>query len=209
MEDAMDVEALVRTAETMESAGPLRAMPPELAEYEDAENPEVRGGWQIQTPASADWALLRLAECEAEEAEITRQEEAAIKRVRERAEALRAKAARGGAYFRFKLLVYAEDHRGEIVKGKKKSRDFLHGRIGFRKRGGKLVVKEAAALEEWLLAQPVEAGLYRMKIAPEMRALQEAAKRDGIVPPGCDWEIEYEDVHIEASAPETALAKGE
>lgn len=205
----MDVNAFIDTAETNEPAGPLREMPLDLAEYEDSENPEVRGGgWQITTIQSADWALLRLAECEAEATEIDRQAEAAIRRVRERADALKAKAARGASYFTFKLMEYAERSRGEIVKGKKKSRDYLHGRIGFRKKGGKLRVTDKDALRDWLVTQPVESGLYRMSIEPEMRALQEACKADGIVPPGMEWEPEYEDITIEAQAPETALAKG-
>ena len=57
----------------------------------------------------------------------------------------------------------------------------------------------------WLLAQPVEAGLYRMKVSPEMRALQDRFKTTGEVPPGMDVVPESESITVEAIAPERAL----
>jgi phage host-nuclease inhibitor protein Gam len=197
---------LIRTAETMAPAA--ENLPAEIASYEDAENPEVRGAWQIETLQSADWALARMAECEAEAAEIDRQAKAAIERVKARAEELKAKSARGAGFFRFKLLAYAERHRTAILgTGKKKSRDFMHGRISWRAKPERIVVEDPGALEAWLLAQPPEEGLYRVKLEPEMRALQERFKETGEIPPGCDYEHEHEDIKIEASAPETALER--
>lgn len=206
----MDVNAIIATAETMEPAPPVAelTMPAELVGYEDEQDPAVRGGWQIETTGSADWALRRLGECEAEAEEIHQQAEAARAQIAAREAELTERAGRGAAYFRFKLAEWAETHRDEIQRGKKKSRDFIHGRIGFRKKGGRLVVNDAAELEGWLLAQPVEAGLYRLKVAPEMKALQERFKATGEIPPGCDVEPETESIHIEATAPEAALAKG-
>lgn len=205
----MDVNALIKTAETMAPADPLRAgpLPDDLATYEDSENPEVSGGWQIETIASADWALCRLAECEAEGEEIERQAEAAIKRIRERAEVLKAKVARGAGFFRYKLAVYAETHRGELLRGKKKSREFLHGAIGWRRTGGRLRVADKDALLAWLAEQPITSGLYRMKLEPEMAAIQSAFKERGEIPPGCEIEPETDEIKITANAPETALAK--
>jgi phage host-nuclease inhibitor protein Gam len=206
----MNVLDLIHTAETNEAAPPLRAGPmsEEIAAYEDEHDPAVRGAWQIDSLGSADWALARLAECEAEAAEIDRQAAATIERVRRRAEELKTKAARGAAFFSYKLMAFAETHRATLLgSGKKKSREFLHGKIGWRKKGGKLVVRDREALCEWLALQPVEAGLYRMKLEPEMRAIQERFKAAGEIPPGCDFEPEYEDIEIKASAPETALAR--
>jgi phage host-nuclease inhibitor protein Gam len=203
---------LIRTAETNEPAPPLRAgeMPEALAAYEDEQDPAVRGPWAIDSLGSADWSLSRLAECEAEAAEIDRQAEAAIAKIRKRADELKAKAARGAAFFSYKLLAFAETHRATLLgSSKKKSRDFIHGRIAFRKKGGRLVVKDKDALLAWLATQPVEAGLYRMKLEPEMRAIQEQFKTAGEIPPGCDFEPEFEDVVIEANAPEAALVRGQ
>jgi phage host-nuclease inhibitor protein Gam len=206
----MNVLDLIHTAETNEAAPPLRAGPmsEEIAAYEDEHDPAVRGVWQIENPASADFGLLRLSECEAQVTEIERQEAATIERVRRRAEELKSKARRGVNFFTYKLLAYAETHRAALLgTGKRKSREFLHGKITYRKKGGRLVVKDREALCEWLALQPVEAGLYRMKLEPEMRAIQERFKAAGEIPPGCDFEPEYEDIEIKASAPETALAR--
>ena len=194
---------LIKTAETL---GPAPDAPEVLAYDGD----EVERGWQIETVTSADWALQRLAECEAEAAEVDRQAEAAIERIRKRAAELKLRASRGAGFFRFKLTEYAETHRSALLgTGKKKSRDFVHGRIGWRQHKGKIVVQDAAALETWLLEQPVEAGLYRTKVEPEKRALTEWFEKTDTLPPGCVYEPGREELTITAVAPEAALAKKE
>jgi phage host-nuclease inhibitor protein Gam len=180
-----------------------------LAGYEDDNDPTVKGAWQITTTTSADWAIQRKAECDAEAEEIDRQAEAAIARIRARADALKAKAARGAAYFTYKLAEWAERNRETLLHGKKKSRDFIAGTIGWRKAGGRLKVNDKDALLAWLVTQPIESGLYRMAVEPEMRALQESAKRDGPIPPGCIWEPESETFYVKTEAPATTLAKKE
>ena len=199
----MNVLDIIKAAEET----PLAPLPPEIEGYADEENPEVRGRWQIENLPSFDWALARLAECEAEAAEIDRQERAAIERVKARAAELRAKAERGAGFFRFKLLEGAERHRTLLLgTAKKKSREFIHGRIAWRSKPERLVVEDAKALEAWLWEQPVERGLYRTKIEPEMAALQYLAKH-GEIPPGCKVSIEPETIKIEATAPEGAIER--
>lgn len=202
---------LIHTAETNPPAAPLRAgsMAPEVEGYEDEQDPAVKGAWAIESLGSADWALSRLADGEAEIAEIERQEAATIARVHKRADELKARAGRLVSFMRYKLLAYAETHRAALITGKKKSRDFIHGRIGWRQKGGRLVVEDKAELEAWLLTQPVEAGLYRFKVEPEIKAIQAQFKADGVIPPGMKFEPEYEDIEIKASGPETALVKGD
>jgi len=178
-----------------------------LEPYADDQDPEVRESWRIETVQSADWALLRLAECEQDEAAIRAQADTAIARIKTRADRLVAKAQRGAAFFGFKLLEYAQSHRDQILKGKAKSHDYLHGRIGWRKKGDRLKVVDAHALAEWCRTQPGE--FYRIKIEPEMKAIQERAKKDGLIPPGCEWEAERDEPYIEAVAPETAITKKE
>jgi phage host-nuclease inhibitor protein Gam len=194
---------LIATAETYGEP----SLPEPIATYEDASDPEVRGGWQIETAASVDWALQRLAECEAEAEAVDAQADAAIARINARRDELKARAARGAGFFRFKLTEYAVGHRSALLTGKKKSRDFVHGRLGFRQKGGRLEVRDRDALLAWLAEQPVEDGLYRMKLEPEMKAIQARFKSANEVPPGCEYTPEYEDVVIEAEAPEAALAK--
>ena len=66
---------------------------------------------------------------------------------------------------------------------------------------------DPAALEGWLLAQPVERGLYRMEIKPEVRSLQALFKESGEIPPGCEVEVSRESINIEATAPQAAILK--
>jgi phage host-nuclease inhibitor protein Gam len=192
--------------ETAERLGPT-PLPEPIATYEDESDPEVRGGWQIETAASVDWALQRIAECEAEADAIDVQADAAIKRINERRGELKAKAARGAGFFRFKIQEYATKHRSALLTGKKKSRDYVHGRVGFRQKGGRLEVRDREALLAWLASQPVEEGLYRMKLEPEMKEIQSRFKSAGEIPPGCEFVPEYEDVEIKCEAPEASLAK--
>jgi phage host-nuclease inhibitor protein Gam len=199
---------LIHTAETMEPAPKPDAVPPELADYSDDQDLSVGAGWSIESLGSADWALSRLGECEAESREILAQAAEAKRRIDKRADALRLKAERGIAFFKFKLLGYAETHRGALLRGSKKSHDFVHGRIGWRSKPERLVVKDEAELLAWLSAQPIELGLYRVKLEPEMKALQTLFKTQGEIPPGCDVEPSQESITITAEAPESALAKG-
>jgi phage host-nuclease inhibitor protein Gam len=207
VEDVMDVTELIRTAEENPPAKPLGATD-EIEAYEDDANPEVRGlAWRIPDLAAADWALRRLAECEEEAAEVDRQAAAAIEAIRARAEELKTRSERGASYFRFQLTLFAETHRADLLTGKKKSRDFVHGRLGFRSSPERLKVADKDALEAWLAVQPVEHGLYRVKLEPEMRVLNDGLKCDGFIPPGCEVEPSRESVTIEANAPEAALMK--
>lgn len=208
---AMNVENIIADAGSMPPAPPLRAgsVPPDLDTYEDAEDPRVKGStWRIETIQSADWALARMAELQAEAESIDALAKAAKERIEKRAELLKARVARGLDYFRYKLLEYAVTHRTAILGGsKKKSRAFIHGTIGWRKVGGRLYVTDPDALRAWLSTQTVESGLYRMKIEPEMAEIQRRFKEDGVIPPGMNMESEGEDPYVKVEPPETALAK--
>jgi phage host-nuclease inhibitor protein Gam len=182
-------------------------LPAEIATYTDDTEPTVRGPWTVQTIGDADWAMQRLAECEEEIAELDRQAEAAQALIAHRLETLKERAARGSAFFRYKLTEWAESHQGELLHGKKRSRDLLHGRVAWRSRAERLVVTDREALAAWLAAQPVESGLYRIRVEPEIKALQELFRAHGDIPPGMDLEPASESLHIEP-APMPALVKG-
>ena len=157
----------------------------DLEPYQDEQDPTVTAGWAIQNQNSADWALGRLADCEREIASIDSQYEAAVARLVARKAELNGRAQRGATYFRAKLEEWATRNRAVLTHGQKKSAALLHGHIGWRKKGGGLKVEDKAALIEWLSVQPVEWGLYRVKVEPEMEALQSRFKQLGEVPPGC------------------------
>lgn len=178
-------------------------------EYVDEENPEVRGHWKIQDSGSVDWALRRKAECEQEIAEVRAQGDAAIAAIQDRVSMLTQKAERGIQFFEMKLLEWAEAHRNKLGQGKKKSRDFVHGRIGTRSRGGRLVVTDKTALETWLRSQPPERGLYRLKVEANMLAVQDLFATHGEIPPGCNVDPERDEIYIQAKAVTKAITKGE
>jgi phage host-nuclease inhibitor protein Gam len=177
--------------------------------YQDEENPGVRETWSIQDLGSVDWALRRKAECTREAVEIELQARAAIEAIKRRAEALMCKALRASDFFEMKLQEWAEHHRDQLGQGKKKSRDFVHGRIGTRSKGGKLVVTDKTALETWLRSQPPERGLCRIKVEANMKAVQDLFKAQGEIPPGCDVDPERDEIYIQAEAVTKAITKGE
>lgn len=208
MSNVLDI---IRTAETNPPAPSTAELttPAEFQGYEDEENPFVTPAWRIEDKATADWALRRYGECLAEAADIEAQYQAAVAHLTERRDALKAKANRGAGFFEFKLAEYAGRCRGDLLKGKSKTATFLHGAIKFRAKQDRLEVVDKAALEEWLRAQPVESGIARWKVEPEMKALQDQFKKTGECPPGCDVKPAEETVTIDAIAPERALTKGE
>jgi hypothetical protein len=177
-------------------------MPIEISEvpedYVDDQDPEVRGPWEITSLGSVDWALSRLGECEAEAEEIDAQKVAAFATITARVDKLKLRAARGSAFFRMKLAIWAEKNPDMIRQGKKKSRTFLHGSIGTRKKGGRLKVIDSVALEAWLKEQPPERGLFRFKIEPEMKEIQKLYSENGECPPGCTEDPEREEIEIKA-----------
>ena len=172
------------------------AQPLETDEYQDDQDPEVRGSWSITDLGSADWALSRLGECEAESAEIEAQRVAAVAAIEARAEKLKNRSARGAAFFRMRLAIWAEKNPDMIRQGKKKSRAFLHGSIGTRKKGGLLKVIDKIALEAWLREQPPERGLFRLEVKPEMKEIQKLFATQGEIPPGCNVDPEREELEI-------------
>jgi hypothetical protein len=179
----------------------------ELLDFSEEIDPAERDKHSLANDQAANRILDVLARCEAEVANIEAQAEEAHKRIDARADKLRTGPQRGIAYCVALLSEYGERMKATWLKGPKRSHDMIGGRIGWRKSGGRLRVTDKKELEAWLLTQPVEAGLFRMKIEPEMRAIQDAAKRDGLVPPGTEYEPEHDTIHVEAVS--LALIKGE
>lgn len=155
----------------------------ESAEPEAAQLPEeARPGWRVHDLPSADWALSRIAQAEHELSGVDEQEAAAIARIRQRAETLRAPLLRTRDFFTAHLRMWAEDNREDICRGGRKSRTFLHGRIGFRQTPLRLVVRDSSAFDAW--AQ--QAGHGRMVWTPDMETVRNQFRAFGAIPPGCE-----------------------
>lgn len=156
----------------------------------------TEGAWRPETIRDVEWCLECVAESEAEVAAIEAQLADVKLRAEARAERLMENAKRRAVYFEGRAAEFAEANREDFLVGKKKSRDFLSGRIGWRKKGGKLKVEDKDALAAWLTTQ--DAKFYRVKVEPEMSELQAHAKATGEVPPGTAWEEEHDEIYIEA-----------
>ena len=81
-----------------------------------------------------------------------------------------------------------------LTKGKSKTIDLPTGQITWRKAGGKLTIIDKDALAAWAVEQGPEAGLFRVKTEPEMRAIQALFAKTGELPPGTDFEPETETI---------------
>jgi phage host-nuclease inhibitor protein Gam len=157
-----------------------------------------KGAWAPQTIRDVEWALEMAGESEAEVASIDEQEADAIARIKARADSLRAKAERRATYFKGRVAEFAAAHRSELLVGTKKSREFIAGVVAWRKKAGGLVVVDKAALQAWLSTQ--DPSLFRVKLEPEMDTLQKQFKETGIVPPGCDFRSDTEELTVKATA---------
>lgn len=168
--------------------------------YVDEQDPSVTGlGWTIDTLETLDWALSRVADLESEISENEAVAARAHAAVDMKTAQLNARAMRGAAFFRQQIAAYAQAHREELLKGgKKKSRNLLHGVVGWRSSGGGLEVTDREALLAWAKNQPAELGLLRVKLEPDLVAIKAHAKAHNLIPPGMQEKPEAEELKIEA-----------
>jgi phage host-nuclease inhibitor protein Gam len=177
-------------------------------EYTDDEDPEVRTGWEITTKSTADWALSRAATAKARIADIEAQRDDHIRRTNERADKLIEAERRTVGFMEAHLGKWATENRDALLQGStKKSLAFVHGTIGWRKREGRLVVVDEQLLGTWLREQD-DVSLFRIKIEPEMKNLQQNFKANGVIPPGCEYVATQEKIYIEPVNLTSTLVKG-
>jgi len=178
--------------------------------YRDDSDPSVVDGWRPTDLGSLEWALSRVADLEAEARENAVALADAHRRLDLRAESMTRRVQRGVAFFRGAILSYMSEHKSELLKGgARKSRVMLHGSVGWRKTGGRLRVVDEKALAEWVAAQPVELGLFRIRIEPAMKELQAYCEANGLIPPGTEREVPTDVPYVKAVSPSTSLAKTE
>ena len=154
------------------------------------------GTWVVANMRDVEWALEQAAQSQAEVDGIQQQLVDLVNRAKARAAQLEEKAQARLDFFKGRIAEYAEAHRDELLVGKKKSRDFLSGRVGWRLKTGRLVVTDKLLLNEWLAEQAPH--LYRVVLEPQMKELQAQAKQDGIIPPGCTYNEEQDELFVEA-----------
>lgn len=170
--------------------------------YTDLEDTTVsEGRWAISNINTLEWALKRAANLKAEKEAIMAAAAEAQRRIAERRDKLIADIERGSRFFQAHIEKYAASNRETLLGGgRRKSRTFLYGTVGWRKRGGRLVVVDPQALEKWLLAQD-DSSLYRVKVEPAMKELQANFAQNGVIPPGTEYIAETEAFYIDALDP--------
>lgn len=143
------------------------------------------GPWLPSSIRDVEWCLERVGEAESDMAEVQAQLDAAIKALHARALSITEKANKRALWFRGLVETWAVANRGEVVRGKTKSRELLGGSIAFRATAEKVVVTDAPALLAW--AQPDHLDLLRFP-EPQIdkKALDALVKGTGELPPGVD-----------------------
>lgn len=143
--------------------------------------------WRIDDLSTADWALKRIQELQMETEEITAVELQRIAEINARAKKLRERAERGIAFFEAKLREFAETHRDLLLKGgKQKTRNLIHGSIGWKKKPGTPRVADENTLLTWAIRQPPEKGFLRVIEEPAWDVIKQHVKLTGEVPPGVE-----------------------
>jgi phage host-nuclease inhibitor protein Gam len=181
----------------MSTANDLVAAAAEAQEPMEPDAIVERGAWTPQTIRDVEWALECIAESEAEVAEIDGQLADLIARATAKRDILAGRAQRRIDYMKGRVAEFAVANRADLLVGKAKSRNFLSGKVGFRKRGGKLRVDDKEALAAWLSTQ--DPSMFRIRLEPEMAVLQKQFQTDGVIPPGCTFESERDEVYVEAA----------
>jgi phage host-nuclease inhibitor protein Gam len=161
------------------------------------EGQEITPGlWHPTDEREANRALGYVAESEAAVLSAKAQLDDLIATLTARFDAVVAPHIRRAEFYRRGLEQYAEENKRTLLIGKAKSRQFIAGRIAWRRKPGRLVVTDKEALQAWLSTQ--DPSLFRVALSPEMKALQEKFNRDGVIPPGTEFQPERDELSIEA-----------
>ena len=106
-----------------------------------------------------------------------------------------------GAYMRAVVEQWATVNRDSMVRLGTKTIKIPEGEISWRKTGGRLVVTDKDALAAWCVEEGPLLALYRVKTEPEMARVQNVFKATGVIPPGCEYSPEVEEIRISPSQP--------
>ena len=155
-------------------------------------------GWNVKNESDAEFAFRCVNESQAEIDNIDAQLTALIVAATERADAIKAKAQSRVSFFTAALATYAEQHKGELLIGKKRSRDFIGGTFSWRKKGGGPVVTDKAALVSWL-TEHGDPSLMRVRVEPDLVAIKASIEATGVIPTGMDIEPERDELQVKAT----------
>lgn len=156
------IESKEQPQQTEQQSSEVERLAAEVAEGDEKTMADLlallpKRDWRIDSIESADWALEQMADAERELEELARLEAAAIKRIKERTASLARPHENRRAYFEAQLRSYAESNRTSLLgKGKKKSKGFPNGTIGWREKKPQLVIRDKETVLAWALEREHE-----------------------------------------------------
>lgn len=151
-------------------------------------------------------ALQWAGEAERELAEVQAMVDAHLEAVKARAAAMTAAPSRRLTGLLERVEAWAVANRGEVVRGKAKSRQLLTGSIGFRAVPEKVLVLDEVAFLAWAQAERLD--LVVLKPSIDKKALNAFVTQTGELPPGIDVKPATEAVTVKAlSLPTLPAAK--
>jgi phage host-nuclease inhibitor protein Gam len=152
-----------------------------------------------------NFAFRCIGEEEAAIASIKAQRDHAVALIEAQAEALIAKRQPRLAFMTAKIVEYVEAHKKELLTGKRRSAEFLGGVASWRRKPAKVIVTDKPALVDWL-SQNGDPALMRVKVEPDLKAIDAMILATGVLPPGLDLEPESETLTVTATALPTISA---
>ncbi len=155
-------------------------------------------GWSIQSVHDVNFAFRCINENQGEAESIKTQAKAARDAIDAREAELLAKLQPRIAFFTSCIVNYVEAHKGELLIGRKRSHDFLGGTASWRRKPSKVIVTDKPALVEWL-SQHGDPALMRVKVEPDLKAIDASIQATGVLPPGLDLEPESESLTVTAT----------
>jgi phage host-nuclease inhibitor protein Gam len=175
------IEAALATQEPMEPdalarEGAWSIAPLDLSGYEFAlrcagESQAAIAAWEAAAKAAHDAIDARLAD-------------------------LKAKEEPRIAFFMGRVAEAAERDKDTLLLGKKRSREFLAGKVAWRRKPAKVVIDDRAALVDYLTKNG-DPDLVRVKVEPDLKAIQDRFAKDGVLLPGTSFESERDELSVE------------
>jgi phage host-nuclease inhibitor protein Gam len=101
-------------------------------------------------------------------------------------------------FFLGRIAEAAARDKDVLLLGKKRSREFLAGKVAWRKKSARLVIEDRAALMDFL-TKDGDPALVRVKYEPEIKAIQARFEKDGVLLPGTSFESEKDEMTVEPS----------
>jgi phage host-nuclease inhibitor protein Gam len=118
-------------------------------------------------------------------------------RIKEQADKLKAPHVRRREYALALAAECATANKDSLLTGKRRSVEFLTGKISWRRKGGRLDIVNAEELEAWLTTQDPK--YFRVRVLPEKKELTALVEATGVIPPGCEWVEPKDDLSIDVS----------